>query len=90
MRCSGRRGEPASRARQQGRLNDAALRESFVERVFANVLQHLAGHLKRSIDAGDRHALAAMIEEYHTGAIPLVVPNPLPAPSLPVRSGSVR
>ena len=40
----------------------------------ANVLQHLAGYLKRSIDAGDRRALADVIEEYRTGIVPLVVP----------------
>ena len=40
----------------------------------ANVLHHLAGYLKRSIDAGDRQALAALIEEYRTGAIALAVP----------------
>ena len=39
-----------------------------------NVLQHLAGHLKRSIDAGDRRELAALIEEYRTGGVPLVAP----------------
>ena len=39
-----------------------------------NVLQHLAGFLKRSIDAGDRRALADIIEEYRTGTVPLVVP----------------
>ena len=39
-----------------------------------NVLQHLAGYLKHSIDAGDRQALAGIIEEYRTGAVPLVVP----------------
>ncbi len=40
----------------------------------ANVLQHLAGYLKRSIEAGDRRALADVIEEYRTGTVPLVVP----------------
>ena len=40
----------------------------------ANVLQHLAGYLERRIDSGNRQALAALIEEYRTGAVPLVVP----------------
>ena len=40
----------------------------------ANVLQHLAGFLKRSIDAGDRRALADLIDEFRTGTVPLVVP----------------
>ena len=40
----------------------------------ANVLRHLAGFLKRTIDSGDRRALADVIDEYRTGAVPLVVP----------------
>ena len=40
----------------------------------ANVLQHLAGFLKRTIDAGDRRALADIVDEYRTGTVPLVVP----------------
>ena len=39
-----------------------------------NVLQHLAGYLKRRIDAKGRQALASIIEEYRSGAIPLAVP----------------
>ena len=50
------------------------MRRIATRRRHANVLQHLAGYLKRSIDAGDRGALAALIEEYRTGAVPLVVP----------------
>ena len=50
------------------------MRRRSTRRRHANVLQHLAGHLKRSVEAGDRQALAALIEEYRTGAIPLVVP----------------
>ena len=50
------------------------MRRRATRRRHANVLQHLAGFLKRSIDAGDRRALADIIEEYRTGNIPLVVP----------------
>ena len=50
------------------------LRRRATCRSHTNVLQHLAGYLKRSIDAGDRRALAGIIEEYRTGAVPLVVP----------------
>ena len=50
------------------------LRRRATRRRHANVLQHLAGYLKRSIDSHDRQALAAIIEEYRTGAVPLVVP----------------
>ena len=50
------------------------LRRRATRRRHTNVLQHLAGYLKRSIDSHDRQALAAIIEEYRTGAVPLVVP----------------
>ena len=50
------------------------MRRRATRRRHTNVLQHLAGYLKRSIDLGDRRALAEIIEEYRTGAVPLVVP----------------
>ena len=50
------------------------MRRQATRRRHANVLQHLAGYLKRRIDPGDRQALAALIDEYRTGAVPLVVP----------------
>lgn len=40
----------------------------------ADVLQHLAGHLKRVLDEGDRAELAAVIGDYRNGLVPLVVP----------------
>lgn len=40
----------------------------------SNVLQHIMGYLKRSIDAGDKAELARTIDEYRRGSIPLVVP----------------
>ena len=50
------------------------MRRRATRRRHTNVLQHLAGYLKRSIDSQDRQALAAIIEEYRTGVVPLVVP----------------
>ena len=50
------------------------MRRRATRRRHTNVLQHLAGFLKRSIDAGDRRALADIIEEYRNGTVPLVVP----------------
>ena len=50
------------------------MRRRATRRRHANVLQHLAGYLKRRIGSGDRQALAALIDEYRTGAVPLVVP----------------
>lgn len=40
----------------------------------ANVLTHMAGHLKLKLDAASRRELAMCIEEYRTGLVPLVVP----------------
>jgi uncharacterized protein YbgA (DUF1722 family)/uncharacterized protein YbbK (DUF523 family) len=39
-----------------------------------NVLTHMAGHLKKLIDAPSRQELAACIDEYRRGLVPLVVP----------------
>ncbi len=39
-----------------------------------NVLQHVAGYLKKSLAADDRQELAAAIEDYRTGLVPLIVP----------------
>ena len=50
------------------------MRRRATRRRHANVLQHLAGYLKRRIDSDDRQALAALIDEYRTGSVPLVVP----------------
>lgn len=40
----------------------------------ANVLQHMAGHLKTSLDSPSKQELAACIDEYRRGLVPLVVP----------------
>ena len=40
----------------------------------ANVLQHMAGHLREALDAADRAELATVIDDYRRGLLPLVVP----------------
>jgi uncharacterized protein YbgA (DUF1722 family)/uncharacterized protein YbbK (DUF523 family) len=40
----------------------------------ANVLMHMAGHLKAKLDAASRQELAGCIDEYRRGLVPLVVP----------------
>lgn len=40
----------------------------------ANVLQHAAGHLKKSLDSASRSELAELIHDYRKGLVPLVVP----------------
>ena len=39
-----------------------------------NVLMHMAGHLKKLIDAASRAELTGCIDEYRRGLVPLVVP----------------
>ena len=39
-----------------------------------NVLQHMAGYFKRLIDTDSRQELAATIEDYRLGLVPLIVP----------------
>lgn len=50
------------------------LRAKATARKHTNVLQHLMGFLKESVDADSRKELAERIEEYRTGLVPLVVP----------------
>jgi len=61
-----------------GEMYLAELMEALKRRVnrkrHVNVLQHMMGYLKRSIDGGDRAELAANIESYRRGDVPLVVP----------------
>jgi len=40
----------------------------------ANVLQHLAGFLKRGLSQDERAELAEIIAEYRRGLVPLIVP----------------
>jgi len=62
-------------------LADAYLRELMAvltlratRRRHANVLQHLAGYLKRALDSDDRTELGEVIDEYRLGRVPLIVP----------------
>ncbi len=43
-------------------------------RKHTNILQHMLGFLRDAVDAPDRNELAAIIEDYHRGLIPLIVP----------------
>ncbi len=40
----------------------------------ANVLQHMMGHLRDHLDAGDRRELGAAIDDHRNGLVPLIVP----------------
>jgi uncharacterized protein YbgA (DUF1722 family)/uncharacterized protein YbbK (DUF523 family) len=52
----------------------AALRRPATRRLHANVLNHLAGYLKRVLDSGDRQELADVITDYRIGNVPLLAP----------------
>jgi len=51
-----------------------ALEPIATTRRHTNVLQHMAGYFKKQLDAASRAELAATIEDYRTGLVPLVVP----------------
>jgi uncharacterized protein YbgA (DUF1722 family)/uncharacterized protein YbbK (DUF523 family) len=40
----------------------------------ANVLQHMAGYFKKTLDAASRAELLAVIDDYRLGLVPLIVP----------------
>jgi uncharacterized protein YbgA (DUF1722 family)/uncharacterized protein YbbK (DUF523 family) len=50
------------------------LRVRATRRKHANVLQHLAGYLKKVLDSEDRAEIASTIDDYRHGLVPLVVP----------------
>ena len=52
----------------------SALRVIATRRKHTNVLQHVAGFLRRDLDREDRAELAGTIAQYQRGDIPLVVP----------------
>ncbi len=39
-----------------------------------NVLQHISGYIKRSLDAEDKRELQTLISQYRSGIVPLIVP----------------
>lgn len=60
-------------ARYRARLMDA-MRKPATRGRHANVLQHLAGHLREKAANDDRAELTALIDAYRRGEVPLVVP----------------
>jgi len=51
-----------------------ALRGIATTRRHTNVLQHMIGHFRESLDPASRKELVECIEEYRRGLVPLVVP----------------
>ena len=52
----------------------SALKRKASRKRHTNVLQHIAGYFKNTLDAIDRKELQATIEDYHKGLLPLIVP----------------
>ena len=52
----------------------AALATLATPRRHANVLQHVAGHVKDRLDTASKSDLAGAIDDYRGGLVPLVVP----------------
>lgn len=52
----------------------AALRKKATKGRHTNVLQHAAGYVSKELDAASRQELGALIEDFHNGLVPLVVP----------------
>ena len=51
-----------------------ALRHLATPRRHVNVLQHVVGFLRKGLDDAARRELAALIDDYGRGLVPLVVP----------------
>ncbi|MBV6750045.1 DUF523 and DUF1722 domain-containing protein [Pseudomonas chlororaphis] len=52
----------------------AALKKCATRHTHANVLQHLSGYLKQTLSADDKQEMLQLIDQYHQGIVPLVVP----------------
>lgn len=64
------------RAQYEGQFMEA-LRVVATPRRHVNVLQHIAGYFTRTLDEDARRELAALIDDYGRGFVPLVVPMTL-------------
>ena len=68
------------------RMNPPALREAYLRNLMeglrliattakqTNVLQHMAGYFKRRLRPDEKEELSQVIEQYHRGLLPLIVP----------------
>lgn len=66
--------DPADLASEYRAEFMAALSRIATTRKNTNVLQHMAGYLKRVLDPATKAELHAAIEDYHRGLVPLLVP----------------
>ena len=66
-----------SRAELRDRYSELFMRALAVRatpRRHANVLQHMAGHLRGRLDDASRRELASVIDDYRSELLPLIVP----------------
>lgn len=66
--------DPDTLARAYGQRFMAALSYRATRRRHTDVLFHLMGYLKRSLEAGDKAELVELIHDYRRGLVPLIVP----------------
>lgn len=52
----------------------AALQEMATSKRQANVLQHMVGYFSKQLDSNSRQELQALLQDYQSGLVPLVVP----------------
>ena len=71
---SGPGSDPASLAREYRRGLTEILKRPPTRRGHTNVLHHLLGYVSNALDREDRAEMVEMIERYHQGLIPLIVP----------------
>jgi uncharacterized protein YbgA (DUF1722 family) len=65
---------PKDFARRYGELLMQALAVKTTIRKHVNVLQHIVGHFKSRLRAGEKAELVSVIGDYHCGLTPLIVP----------------
>lgn len=66
--------DPDTLAREYGERFMTALSYRATRRRHTDVLFHLMGYLKRSLEAGDKAELVELIHDYRRGLVPLIVP----------------
>jgi uncharacterized protein YbgA (DUF1722 family) len=65
---------PRELAAKYGELFMKALAVKATGRKHVNVLQHILGYFKSRLEAGEKAELLSVIEDYHRGLTPLIVP----------------